>query len=63
MESKKKQSIHDPIKSSQIDNDAYEANMEIQERFYEEDSNAEEDVKFSVSNTNTFGAFILPKDI
>ncbi|WP_078432547.1 hypothetical protein [Metabacillus halosaccharovorans] len=62
MEMKKKQSIHNPVKSSQINNDAYEANMKLQERFYEEDSR-KEDSALSLANSSNFGTFILPEDV
>ncbi|MBU7593600.1 hypothetical protein [Metabacillus halosaccharovorans] len=62
MEMKKKLSIHNPVKSSQINNDAYEANMKLQERFYEDESR-EEDSALSLSNSSNFGTFILPEDV
>ncbi|PMC39643.1 hypothetical protein CJ195_06935 [Bacillus sp. UMB0899] len=60
-DSKKKQSIHNPIKSYQIDNDAYKANMEIQERFYENER-FEDDIDVSLSNNSNIGAVLLPEN-
>ncbi|MCM3442108.1 hypothetical protein [Metabacillus halosaccharovorans] len=60
-DSKKKQSIHNPVKSYQIDNDVYEANMEIQERFYE-NKRIEDDIDVSLSNNSNIGAVLLPED-
>lgn len=61
MESKKKQSLHDPVKSSQIDDDAYKANMEIQDRFYENER-IEDDIDISLSNNSNIGAVLLPEE-
>ncbi|WP_175639781.1 hypothetical protein [Metabacillus schmidteae] len=60
-DSKKKQSIHNPIKSYQIDNDAYKANMEIQERF-NENERFEDDIDVSLSNNSNIGAVLLPEN-
>jgi|GEM_PF-5640825 len=61
MESKKNQSLHDPVKSSQLDDDAYKANMEIQDRFYE-NKRIEDDIDISLSDNSNIGAVLLPEE-
>jgi len=56
-----KASIHNGVKSTELESDAYNANMAIQDRFYG-DKPFEDDIDTSLSNNANIGAVILPED-
>ncbi len=60
LESKKKQSVHDPVSSTQIDDGSYKANMAIQDRFYDE-GHIEDNIDNFLSDNSNIGAVLLPK--